>query len=232
MKLRSLTMRAFGPYADSETVDFTRLGARSLFLICGPTGAGKSSILDAICYALYGDTSGADRKPERMRSDHADPQTQTEVELEFELGARAYRVVRVPKQERPRMRGGNGMVSIVARASLEDITCPDKEPHTLAEQIRTVDDQIRQLVGFSVEQFRQVVMLPQGKCQELLVSKKDEREKVLEVLFSTGECRRIERELVEAVKDVAEENGRTALRARRISCAKRSAATRSSFGRS
>ncbi len=102
MKLRRLTMTAFGPYAGTETLDFTRLGERSLFLICGPTGAGKSSILDGICYGLYGETSGDDRKPERMRSDHADPETPTEVTLEFELGSKAYRVVRSPQQEKPR----------------------------------------------------------------------------------------------------------------------------------
>lgn len=204
MKLRKVTMNAFGPYADSQTIDFTSLGQRSLFLICGPTGAGKSSVLDAICYALFGQTSGADREPERMRSDHCDPSTLTEVELEFALGGRAYRVSRAPTQEKPRQRGGDGTVTVASRATLEEITGRKRAGRVLAEKTTTVTEKIRKLLGLDVAQFRQVVMLPQGKCQELLMSKSSEREAVLEVLFSTSDYRRIEEELKRAVKDARE----------------------------
>ena len=105
MKPLNLTLQAFGPFASRETIDFTRLGTNPLFLINGPTGAGKSSILDAICFALYGQTTGAEREPAQMRCDHADPSVLTEVILDFQLGETGYRVRRIPTQERPKSRG-------------------------------------------------------------------------------------------------------------------------------
>ena len=99
MKPLKLSLQAFGPFAGRETVDFTLLPPGCLFLIAGPTGAGKTSILDGITYALYGDTSGGERSAREMRSHHADASVQTEVEFEFALGQRHYRVRRVPEQE-------------------------------------------------------------------------------------------------------------------------------------
>ena len=101
----TLTMQAFGPFAGSETIDFTALGRSPLFLINGPTGAGKSSILDAICFALYGQTTGNERDPAQMRCDQADATLLTEVMLDFRLRGVDYRVRRVPQQERPKARG-------------------------------------------------------------------------------------------------------------------------------
>ena len=117
MKLAKLTIQAFGPFAGTETIDFTALGNTPLFLINGQTGAGKSTILDAICFALYGETTGGDREATDMRSDLADITLLTEVELEFSLGTNRYRVKRLPKQERPANRGG-GMVTQNPQASL------------------------------------------------------------------------------------------------------------------
>ncbi|MBK8119762.1 MAG: AAA family ATPase [Sulfuritalea sp.] len=120
MKPRSLAMQAFGPFANRETVDFTRLPEDSLFLIHGPTGAGKSTLFDGICFALYGDTSGGERQPREMRSHHAADTVQTEVELEFELGARRFRVKRIPEQERAALRGKDGLVKVPAKAELHE----------------------------------------------------------------------------------------------------------------
>ena len=100
MKPTKLTLQAFGPFAGREEIDFTKIPSDALFLIHGPTGAGKSTLLDGICYALYGSTSGGERQPKEMRSHHSADNVQTEVELEFELGARRYRIKRIPEQER------------------------------------------------------------------------------------------------------------------------------------
>ena len=119
MKPLKLTLQAFGPFAGREEVDFTRLPAGALFLISGPTGAGKTSILDGITYALYGDTSGGERSAREMRSHHADDALQTEIEFDFALGERRYRVKRVPEQERAALRG-SGLVKVLAKAELAD----------------------------------------------------------------------------------------------------------------
>nr|WP_269148123.1 AAA family ATPase [Vibrio anguillarum] len=105
MRPIQLTLQAFGPFAHKEVVDFTALGASPLFLINGPTGAGKSSLLDAICYALYGETTGSERTGDQMRCDYADPHTLTEISYQFELGGRIYQVDRSPDQEVPKKRG-------------------------------------------------------------------------------------------------------------------------------
>src|SRR5688572_25682325 len=103
MKPLKLTVRAFGPYAAEQVFDFAQLNGRSFFLIHGPTGAGKTSVLDAICFALYGQASGA-RAPREMRSDHAEPSAFTEVVFDFAIGAERYRVRRWPEQDRPAKR--------------------------------------------------------------------------------------------------------------------------------
>ena len=105
MKPIHLKVSAFGAFAGEQEVPFSQLGGRSFFLIHGPTGAGKTSLLDAICFALYGDTSGGNRDAEGMRSDHADPKRVTEVAFDFALGAEVYRVKRSPRQQRPKKKG-------------------------------------------------------------------------------------------------------------------------------
>ena len=107
-----LELSAFGPYAERQELDFEALGAERVFLICGPTGAGKTSLLDAICFALYGETSGGERDPKEMRSDHAAPDVPTEVTFEFALGDERYAVWRRPEQERPKKRGRGTTVAL------------------------------------------------------------------------------------------------------------------------
>ncbi len=118
MRPLHLTMQAFGPFSGTEAIDFAGLGEQAFFLIHGPTGAGKTTLLDAICFALYGDTSGGERSAQAMRSANAASGTRTEVVLEFGLGPQRYRVVRSPAQERPKQRG-EGIVNEAPKAQLD-----------------------------------------------------------------------------------------------------------------
>lgn len=182
MKPLKLTMQAFGPFAARECVDFTRFGERALFLIHGPTGAGKTTLLDALCFALYGDTSGGERDARTMRSDHAPAGLETEVELEFALGAERYRVARKPAQSRPARRGG-GMVTAQASARLDRWNGQGWE--SVATQPSGVTQAVRERLGFDSAQFRQVIVLPQGRFRELLTAGSNEREDILKALFRT-----------------------------------------------
>jgi exonuclease SbcC len=192
MKLAKLTIQAFGPFAGTETIDFTALGETPLFLINGQTGAGKSTILDAICFALYGETTGGDREAADMRSDLADTTLLTEVELEFSLGSHRYRVKRLPKQERPSNRGG-GIVTQNPQASLYRLGVDGSADELLeAQRVTNVTAIIKGLIGLEVEQFRQVMVLPQGKFREILLASSGEREQIFGQLFQTQIYSRIE----------------------------------------
>lgn len=206
MKPLILTMQAFGPFAGRERVDFTLLGERALFLIHGPTGAGKTTLLDAICFALYGDTSGGEREARAMRSDHAAQDLATEVELEFSLGPERYRVTRSPAQQRPKKRG-EGMVEAKPEAQLDRQV--GGEWKSVASQPQKVTEAARELLGFDSAQFRQVIVLPQGRFRELLVARSDEREAILQTLFRTEICRALADELkrrARALEDAGRDN--------------------------
>ena len=178
-----LRMAAFGPFAAVEEIDFRQLGTNPLFLINGPTGAGKSTILDAICFALYGETTGNEREAKEMRCDHADPATLTEVTLEFELANSRYRISRIPDQSRPKSRG-EGTTEQKSRAELYRLE-GDEEILLVAPKITEATEEIVNLTGLSAEQFRQVMVLPQGKFRDLLLAKSDEREAIFQQLFQT-----------------------------------------------
>jgi exonuclease SbcC len=183
-----LEMAGFGAYAGREVVDFAVLGPSALFLIHGPTGAGKTTILDAVCFALYGETSGGERDGRQMRSQHAGPETPTEVVLDFALGEAAYRVRRNPDYERPRQRGG-GVTQERHAATLWSLE-PDgeggwREKEVLATKATGVAEEVRRRLGLDAQQFRQVVVLPQGQFRKLLSANSDERERILAVLFAT-----------------------------------------------
>jgi DNA repair protein SbcC/Rad50 len=210
-----LGLSAFGPYAGQQIVDFRELGDRSLFLIHGPTGAGKTTLFDAICFALYGDTSGGDRDGRGMRSDHADPETLTEVSLDFALGAERYRVSRRPEQERSKKRG-TGTTKSPPRATLWRLSEEGGGPGAvIAGQWREVTDAVTGILGFASAQFCQVTMLPQGQFQRFLLSDSRERQAILEVLFRTEFYRRVEEALKAAAKGV-EERARELARKREI----------------
>jgi len=190
-------MQAFGPYSGTETIDFTRLGEAPLFLISGPTGAGKTSILDGICFALYGDSSGGLRGGRTLRSDFADPKTSTQVTFSFALGGKEYRVQRSPIQELPKQRG-EGFTTKQPEAHLWD-----GAERLLENKVTDVTARVTELLGFKDDQFRQVVLLPQGEFQRFLLAKPSERESILAVLFQTHLYRRIE----DGLKDRAKELG-------------------------
>lgn len=204
MKPLRLLMRAFGPYATEQVIDFRPLGERSLFLIHGQTGAGKTSILDAICFALYGESSGATREARTLRSDHASPELPTEVTFDFSVGIERYRITRVPEQERPKKKG-TGTTREPPEATLwrrSGIADDADNGTVMATQWTRVTEQVEQLLGFRSDQFRQVVMLPQNQFQRFLMANSTERQRILEVLFSTEFYRHIEEALKQEAAEV------------------------------
>ncbi len=199
-----LRMSAFGPYAGSESLDFRDLRGNPLFLIHGATGAGKTSILDAISFALYGDSSGAERDGRSMRSDFASPDQTTFVELCFALGERCFRVRRVPEQERLKKRG-EGTTTQQAEATLWELGSADDGPgngKVLGTRWTLVTEKIEELLGFRSSQFRQVIILPQGRFRELLTARSDQREEILQTLFDSERFRHIEQALKQRAKEL------------------------------
>ncbi len=198
MRPLSLRLTAFGPFAGHEEVRLPELGP--LFLIHGPTGAGKTSILDGLMFALYGQSSGAERRADQLRSHHAPPDVLTSVELVFELGGRRLAIERSPEQERPKKRG-TGTVIQEHEVQLWELTNGDRRP--LASGPRAVDPAVSELLGFSADQFRQVVLLPQGRFRELLTASSSEREAILERLFPVAEHQRLQDRLREQASNLA-----------------------------
>ncbi|NKY46084.1 AAA family ATPase [Nocardia cerradoensis] len=180
MRLHRLELTAFGPFAETARVDFDELGADGLFLLHGHTGAGKTTVLDAIAFALYGRVPGARGESKRLHSDHADAQTAPRVVLEATLGGRRLRLTRSPEFERPKKRG-SGMRTEQAAATLEWL---DGRGQHLS-RIPDIGDEVSRLLGMSADQFFQVVLLPQGDFARFLRSDNEDREKLLERLFDT-----------------------------------------------
>jgi exonuclease SbcC len=198
MKLHSLEIQAFGPFSKKEVIDFSALGENALFLIDGPTGAGKSSILHAICYALYGETTDSDRKELGLRCDHSDADLLTELTLEFSIRDDRYRITRVPTQMRPSKRkGGSGETEQKSEAHLRRVLADGIKETLVPKKTRDADTKIEEIVGLSSEQFLQVMVLPQGKFRELLLAKSDDRQIILSTLFQTEIYKRIEQLLKE-----------------------------------
>ena len=195
-----LKISAFGPFTGSTTIDFRELGAHKFFLIHGDTGAGKTTVFDAMTFALYGDTSGGARDGSQMRCQQSDPAVTTEVVFDFAVGAARYRIRRLPEHQRQALRG-DGLVTQKALVELWDRNCTttDAEEGTLlAKKSGEVLEKIHELLGFKVDQFRQVVLLPQGQFQKFLESGTDEREEVLRILFRTERFEKIEQALKDA----------------------------------
>jgi exonuclease SbcC len=188
MKPIKLTMQAFGPFAKTETIDFEKLGSNPLFLINGPTGSGKTSILDAICFALYGETTGNERQGIQMRCDLSASGLPTEVTLEFSLHNKVYRVIRSPEQEAPKARG-DGMTVRKHMASLYELGDSERLITSKTTQVKT---EITNIIGLTETQFRQVMVLPQGKFRELLLASSKEREEIFGQLFQTDIYKKIE----------------------------------------
>ncbi|MFF2396358.1 AAA family ATPase [Nocardia sp. NPDC058114] len=180
MRLHRLELTAFGPFAETTVVDFDALGADGLFLLHGHTGAGKTTILDAIAFALYGKVPGARGESKRLHSDHADSQTPPSVVLEATLGGRLLRLTRSPEFERPK-KNGTGTRLLQPQATL---TWLDGSGENLS-RITDIGDEVLRLLGMSADQFFQVVLLPQGDFAKFLRAENEDREKLLEKLFDT-----------------------------------------------
>lgn len=190
MRPTKLTMSAFGPYAGKTVIDMDKLGEKGLYLITGDTGAGKTTIFDAIAYALYGQASGAMRDPSMLRSKYADPGTDTFVELEFQYGQQAYKVKRTPEYRRPARRGSGTAVQ-KAEACL---TLPDGRTIT---KIKDVTTAVEELLGIDCEQFTRIAMIPQGDFLKLLFSTTEERKKIFRRLFRTQRYEALQEKLKE-----------------------------------
>lgn len=182
VKPHRLAIEAFGPYADPVAIDFDELAAEGLFLIHGTTGAGKTFLLDALCFALYGEVSG-DRSVKGLRSDHAAPGAVPRVSLEFSCGAARYRVERTPAHTAPKARG-QGTTEKPPQAVLFRLDAGAPE-QAVAAKTTEVTREVEHLVGLSAAQFRQVILLPQGRFAEVLRAKAEEREALLKTLFDT-----------------------------------------------
>ena len=188
MRPIKLTISAFGPYASKQVIDFEELKGRNIFVISGKTGAGKTTIFDAISYALYGEASGESRETDSLRSHFADDNTETYVELEFELRGEKYTVNRVPKQKKKKARG-EGYTEKTADATL---TLPDGKVIT---KVKNVTDKIIEILGITREQFKQIVMLAQGEFKKLLLADSVEREGIFRKIFNTYDFEKIQAEL-------------------------------------
>ncbi|WP_245574540.1 AAA family ATPase [Actinomyces dentalis] len=201
MRLHRLTMTAVGPYAGTETIDFDRFAASGLFLLTGPTGSGKTTIIDAIVFALYGDVADADdSSKDRIRSRLAGPETQTVVELVFSTSAGAYRVRRTPAYRRPKRRGTG---TTPERASLKVWRLTGPDGRSADDAVLRPDEagpELARAVGLSRSQFTQTVVLPQGKFARFLRASSDERHLLLRDVFGTRVYDDLQKELADRAR--------------------------------
>ncbi|SFA71909.1 MULTISPECIES: AAA family ATPase [unclassified Bacillus (in: firmicutes)] len=193
MKPLILTMQAFGPYAGIETIDFTSLGNRTMFVISGKTGAGKTTIFDAISYAIYGKASGEDRNGPELRSQFASDDVTTEVSLEFTLKNKRYHIIRSPQQEKKK-KSGEGTTIVGAKGELYKWN-DDGEKVLIASKVSEVDEKIKEIMLIDSNQFRQILMIPQGEFRKLLTSESKDKEVILQRLFHTQIFKMVEERL-------------------------------------
>ena len=203
MRPHTLRVTAFGAFGTTVMVSFDDLAAAGLFLLHGETGAGKTTLLDAIGFALYGRVPGVRGDAKRLRSDHAEVGTPTEVELEATIGGRRIRITRRPEQARPKRRG-DGFTTEQARVMLAELL-NDGEWSVLSTRVGEADAEIADLMGMSAEQFFQVVLLPQGQFAQFLHANAEKRGKLLQRLFGTDRFRAVERWLAEQRRQVRHE---------------------------
>ncbi len=195
MKPGKLTISGFGPYGEKAEIDFSQFGGQGLFLITGDTGAGKTTIFDAIAFALYGEASGQVREAGMFRSKYAPENVPTFVELEFEYQGKPYRIKRNPDYQRPKGRG-SGYTLQKADAVLE---YPDgRQPVT---KTREVTRAVEELIGLNYRQFTQIAMIAQGDFQKLLLAGTSERSEIFRQIFHTGLYQEVQCRLKEATKE-------------------------------
>ncbi|ECQ6352996.1 TPA: SbcC/MukB-like Walker B domain-containing protein [Listeria innocua] len=198
MRPIKLTMQAFGAYAKKEVIDFEKLGTEQIFVISGKTGAGKSTIFDAISFAIFGKANTFDRESFSMRSHFATDKEITEVTLVFRLKDKIYQISRIPQQEIAKRRG-NGTTTSPQKAELYELV--GDEMKLLASSVRDVNTKMEELIQLNVDQFRQILMIPQGEFRELLVSDSKEKEVILQRLAHTVYYEKVENLLWEKQKE-------------------------------
>lgn len=189
MRLHHLAITAFGPFPETVEVDFDALADAGLFLLTGPTGGGKTSVLDAVCFALYGDVPGDRSTAKRLRSDLAAPGAAPEVSLEVTLSGRRFRLVRSPSWARPKRRG-TGTTHQQASVTMTELVDDDWRP--VSSRLDETGHLVTELVGMNLTQFVQVAMLPQGQFQAFLRASSEDRQKLLQQLFRTGRFELVE----------------------------------------
>ncbi|MEU6428906.1 SMC family ATPase [Microbispora sp. NPDC046973] len=196
MRLHRLRLVAFGSFPGTEEVDFDALGEAGLFLIHGPTGAGKTTVLDAVCYALYGRVPGQRESARSLRCDHAPPDRGPSVTLELTIRGRRLRITRSPAWMRPKLRG-SGQVEEKAKARIEELTEPGGQWIVRSTRSDEAGDFVNTLTGMTAAQFCQVAMLPQGEFAKFLRAGGEERRELLERLFSVRVFSDVERWLAD-----------------------------------
>lgn len=193
MRPISVRFQCFGPYKKETFVDFEKLEKQGLFLICGETGAGKTTILDAICYALYGKSSGGTRGDlSTMRCKLAEPSEETKVEFTFEVNGKCYRFVRSLRYGRKNLLDSHNCMVLQGEEFVPIFENP---------KLKNVNQKAEELLGLTHEQFRQVVMLPQGQFERLLISDSAEKEKILVSLFQAEKWQNIAEEMYRRVAE-------------------------------
>lgn len=188
MRPLRLTISAFGPYAGKTELELQRLGTGGLYLITGDTGAGKTTIFDAICYALYGEASGTAREPSMLRSKYAAPETETFVELRFAYNGKEYSIRRSPEYERPAKRGSG----LVKQSAESELTYPDGR---VLSKTREVDAAVEEILGLDREQFSRIAMIAQGDFMKLLLADTKDRQSIFRQLFKTDYYRSFQESL-------------------------------------
>ena len=196
MRPLQLTMSAFGSYAGKTEIDFTRLGEKGLFVITGETGAGKTTIFDAICFALFGEASGKVREPSAFRSRYATPDTPTYVEMVFRYNGKTYRIRRNPAYLRPALRGG-GTTTEQAKAELQ---LPDTTQ--VITKTQTVNEKITEILGINRNQYAQIAMIAQGQFRDLLLAGTNERQEIFRRIFNTHNYNILQDQIKRDVSDL------------------------------
>lgn len=199
MRPLRLTISAFGPYAEQTMVDMARLGDHGLYLITGDTGAGKTTIFDAITYALFGEASGDTRESSMLRSKYADPATPTQIELVFSYAGREYTIRRNPEYQRPKARGAG---TTLQRAEAE-LIYPDGRVLTRS---RDVTAAVVELLGVNREQFSRIAMIAQGDFLKLLLAQTEERKEIFRHIFRTGLYQQLQERLKTAAAELSRES--------------------------
>ena len=221
-----LTLQAFGPYPERVVIDFRDAVEAGLFGIYGQTGSGKSTIFSAMTFALFGEPAKSEQEAPSLRSDHADPDVLTAAEFVFDIGERRYVVLRRPDQMRPKSRGDGETRSVheaylfdATGMSPDEITDSDRGKIIAEKKVRDVDAAVVGMLGYGSEQFRQIVLLPQGRFERFLSAKTKDRLEILRELFDVSKYEALMADL-KSEADAAERH----VREERALCARQLAA--------